>query len=127
MNWIKRHKKLCICLVVIALFLGWRRYDGHFTPQRWAETDVEYRGKLVNSLLEQYDGLKGMTRAEVEALLGPDTNGEQREDRLQPDGSWETTPMLVYRTDGRPWALVPEYLFIYLEDGRVAQAKLVAD
>ena len=34
---------------------------------------------------------------------------------------------LVYAAGGRPWAMFPEYLYIYLEDGRVTGARLVAD
>lgn len=123
MSWIRRHKKLCIFLVISVLFLGWRRYDGNFTPERWAETDISHRGKLVDSLLKQYDGLVGMTRAEVEELLQSDMEGKQMEERL--DG--RQTPMLVYPIGGRPWAAFPEYLFIYLENDRVTEARIVAD
>lgn len=127
MNWLGRHKKYAIFLILAALFLGWRRYDRHFTPQRWAETDIDHRGKLVNSLLKQYDGLVGMTREEVEQLLDADTDGEQIAERLLPDGNSEKIPMLVYEVGGRPWAFFPEFLYIYLEDDRVAEAKIVAD
>lgn len=127
MNWFMRHKKFVIFLVLAALFLGWRRYDQRFTPQRWAETDVGHRGKLVKSLLKQYDGLVGMTRGEVEELLDADIDGEQIAERLLPDGSSEKNPMLVYEIGGRPWAAFPEFLYIYLEGGRVTEAKIVAD
>lgn len=127
MNWFKRHKKLVVFLLLAVLFLGWRRYDRHFTPQRWAETDIDHRGKLVNSLLKQYDGLVGMTREEVEELLDADADGEQIEERLLPDGSSEKVPMLVYEIGGRPWAVFPELLFIYLEDDRVVDVKIFAD
>lgn len=127
MNWFKRHKIFTAFLILAVLFLGWRRYDQHFTPQRWAETDIDHRGKLVNSLLRQYDGLVGMTREEVEELLDADTDGEQNAERLYPDGSSEETPMLVYEIGGRPWAVFPEFLFIYLEDDRVVGTKIVAD
>ena len=83
-------------------------------------------GKLVDSLLEQYDGLAGMSQGEVEALLGSDTPGGQREEALTPEGR-EVRPLLVYRAGGRPWAMFPEYLFVYLENGRVTEARLVAD
>ena len=43
-----------------------------------------------------------------------------------PEGR-EVRPLLVYRAGGRPWAMFPEYLFVYLEDGRVTEARLVAD
>ena len=127
MNWMKRHKKLTIFLVLVVLFLGWRRYDQHFTPRRWAETDIDHRGKLVNSLLKQYNGLVGMTREEVEELLDADADGAQNEERLFPDGSSEKIPMLVYEIGGRPWAVFPEFLFVYLEDDRVVEAKIFAD
>ena len=126
MSVLKKHKKLLVFLALVLGFLLWRRWDGHFTPERWARTDGSSRGKLVHSLLEQYDGLTGMSRAEVEELLGGDTDGEQYEERLTPEGS-VTRPLLVYRAGGRPWAMFPEYLFVYFEDGVVAEARLVAD
>ena len=127
MNWMKRHKKLTIFLLLALLLLGWSRYDRHFTPQRWAETDISHRGKLVSSLLKQYDGLVGMTRAEVEELLGADTEGMQVEERLLPDGSSEKIPLLVYAAGGRSWTGFPEFLLIYLEDNRVTEVKTVVD
>ena len=36
----------------------------------WASRMLDDRGVLVDSLLEQYDGLEGMDLAEVQALLG---------------------------------------------------------
>ena len=126
MSAIKRHKKIVVVLgLVLGVFL-WKTWDGHFTPERWAETDGDQRGKLVHSLLEQYNGLIGMSQTEVEALLGGDTDGEQMEERLTTEGS-ATRPLLVYRAGGRPWAMFPEYLFVYLEDGYVTEAKLIAD
>lgn len=83
-------------------------------------------GKLVHSLLEQYNGLVGMSQAEVEALLGSDADGEQVEEQLTTEGS-TVRPLLVYQAGGRSWAMFPEYLFIYLEDGYVTEAKLIAD
>lgn len=126
MSVIKRHKKIVVVLVLVLGFFLWKTWDGHFTPERWAKTDGDQRGKLVHSLLEQYDGLVGMSRADVEALLGGDTEGEQTEEQLTPEGS-TARPLLVYRAGGRPWAMFPEYLFVYLEDGYVTEAKLIAD
>ena len=127
MNWSKRLKILSVLLAAALLFLGWRQYDRRFTPERWAETDISHRGKLVDSLLKQYDGLVGMTQAEVEELLGADTDEMQVQETFYPDRSSEKTPMLVYAAGGRPWAMFPEYLYVYLKDGRVAEAKIVAD
>ena len=70
MSVIKRHKKIVVVLVLVLGFFLWKTWDGHFTPERWAKTDGDQRGKLVHSLLEQYDGLEGMDLAEVQALLG---------------------------------------------------------
>ena len=123
MSVIKRHKKIVVVLALVLGLFFWRSWDGHFTPERWARTDENQRGRLVHSLLEQYDGLVGMSRAEVEALLGSDTDGEQTEERLTPEGN-VTRPLLVYRAGGRPLAMFPEYLFIY---GVVTEARLVAD
>lgn len=126
MNWMKRLNVICVLLVAALLFLGWRQYDRRFTPERWAETEISRRGKLVDSLLEQYDGLEGMTQAEVVALLGADTEGMQVRETFRPDGSRERTPMLVYAA-GRPGAAFPEYLYISLENDRVIEARIVAD
>ena len=82
--------------------------------------------QLVVSLLEQYDGLAGMSQEEVVALLGGDTPGDQREESLTPEGN-QMRDLLVYRAGGRPWAMFPEYFFVYLQDGRVTGAELVAD
>ena len=127
MSWFKRHKRFVIFLILAALFLGWRRHDQHFTPQRWAETDIDHRGKLVNSLLKQYDGLVGMTREEVEVLLDADTEREYIEERLLSDGSSEKIPMLVYEIGGRSWTGFPEFLFLYLEDDRVVETTIFTD
>ena len=96
---------LTAALLLLA-FWGWRTWDGHFTPERWAETDEAHRGKLVDSLLDQYDGLVGLSQGEVEALLGPDTPGGQREEALTPEGS-TVRPLLVYRAGGPPLGHVP--------------------
>lgn len=42
------------------------------------------RHHIVDDLLTQYGGLKGMSQEEVVSLLGPDTDGDQREERLTP-------------------------------------------
>ena len=60
------------------------------------------------------------------ALLGGDTPGEQRVETRTYEGTTEQRA-LVYAAGGRPWAMFPEYLYIYLEDGRVTGARLVAD
>lgn len=127
MNWIKRHKGLSAFLLVAVLLLGWRQYDRQFTPERWAETGSSHRGKLVGSLLRQYGSLEGMTRAEVEALLGEDASGGTAyEERLLPGGGSLVRSMLVYPA-GRPGAAWPMYLYVYLENDRVTEAKFVAD
>ena len=123
MNWFKQHKRLGIFLLAVILFWGWGRYDSRFTPQRWAETDLNHRGKMVKDLLKQYNGLEGMTRTEVEELLGGVSSEHQMAERL--DG--KQTPMLVYPIGGRHWAVFPEFLFVYLEDGRVTKVQIVAD
>ncbi|MCI8869433.1 MAG: hypothetical protein HFF39_02640 [Lawsonibacter sp.] len=120
-------KKLPLLAAAALLLAVWIRYDRQFTPRRWAETDDSKRGKLVNSLLEQYGGLEGMTRVEVEALLGPDMEGEQWESEPLPDGSWSHTPVLLYRAGGRPLAFLPEFLCVRLEDGVVAEAELMQE
>ena len=125
-HFVKRHRGLCAVLLLVLALWGWQAWDGHFTPERWAQTEARERGKLVVSLLEQYDGLAGMSQEEVVALLGGDTPGEQREESLTPEGN-QMRDLLVYRAGGRPWAMFPEYLFVYLKDGRVVGAELVAD
>ena len=127
MNWIKRHKRLSAFLLIAVLLLGWRQYDRHFTPERWAETDIGHRGKLVNSLLEQYNGLEGMTRAEVEELPGADTEGMQVRETYHPDGTRERVPELVYAAGGRSWTGFPEYLCISLENDQVVDVRIIVD
>ena len=85
MSWIKRHKKLALFLALALIFLGWWWQRSQFTPERWAAQPGE-RHHIVDDLLTQYGGLKGMSQEEVVSLLGPDTDGDQREERLTPDG-----------------------------------------
>ena len=125
-HFAKRHRGLCAVLLLVLALWSWLTWDGHFTPERWAQTEARERGKLVVSLLEQYDGLAGMSQEEVVALLGGDTPGDQREESLTPEGN-QMRDLLVYRAGGRPWAMFPEYFFVYLQDGRVTGAELVAD
>lgn len=122
MKWILAHKRLGIFLIAALLLLAWRQYDRHFTPERWADTDISRRGKLVESLMEQYNGLEGMTRGEVEALLGTDDD----EMRVRESGSDAAKIVLVYAA-GRPRAMFPEYLYISLENNRVVEARITAD
>ena len=63
----------------------------------------------------------------MEKLLGADTDGMQGQETFYPDRRSEKTPVLVYAAGGRPWAMFPEYLYVYLKDGRVTEAKIVAD
>ena len=125
-HFAKRYRGRCAVLLLVLALWSWLTWDGHFTPERWAQTEARERGKLVVSLLEQYDGLAGMSQEEVVALLGGDTPGDQREESLTPEGN-QMRDLLVYRAGGRPWAMFPEYFFVYLQDGRVTGAELVAD
>ena len=130
MNLIRKYKKTTAFFLLIAALWCWRAYDGHFTPQRWAKTDIDQRGRLVNSLLRQYDGLAGMEGEEVVALLGWDWDAEIASHPPTPDYPqrfFYGTYTLMYPVGGRPWAIFPEYLHVYLEDGRVTEAQLIAD
>ena len=100
MNWIKRHRWLSVFLVLLVLYLGWSRYDSHFTPRRWAE---------------------------VESLLGADTDGMQVRETFRSDGSSEKVPILVYAAGGRSWTGFPEYLCISLENDRVVDVRVLVD
>ena len=67
----KRRKALwliieIICLVHFAIIVP---RDRVFTPEKWAQTPDRMRHKLMWSFHSQYQ-LKGMTREEVEKLLG---------------------------------------------------------
>ena len=67
----KRRKALyliieIICLVHFAIIVP---RDRVFTPERWAQTPASMRHKLMWSFHRQYQ-LEGMTREEVEKLLG---------------------------------------------------------
>ena len=92
MKFVKRHRVLTVCLILVLAFWGWRTWDGHFPPERWADTPISQRGKLVDSLLEQYDGLVGMSREEVEALLGGDTPGDVYKRQLWMWRPWSAPP-----------------------------------
>ena len=67
----KRRKVFCliieiICLVHFAIIVP---RDRVFTPEKWAHTPAHMRHKLMWSFHRQYQ-LEGMTREEVEKLLG---------------------------------------------------------
>jgi hypothetical protein len=68
---------VCLALVVAAVATYWlylEPYHGYvplrFDPERWAAADPETRGRMLDDLLARYE-LKGMSRREVEELLGP--------------------------------------------------------
>ena len=65
-----------------------------------------------------------MSQEEVVSLLGPDTDGDQREERLTPDGR-EVRELFVYPIGsyGLGWG----YLFRYLEDGTVTESRIYVD
>ena len=123
MSWIKRHKKLALFLALALIFLGWWWQRSQFTPERWAARPGE-RHHIVDDLLTQYGGLKGMSQEEVVSLLGPDTDGDQREERLTPGGP-EARELFVYPIGsyGLGWG----YLFLYLEDGTVTESRIYVD
>lgn len=123
MSWIKRHRGLVIFLTLILAFLGWRWRRSQFDPVRWAE-HPDGRNSMVDDLLKEYDGLAGMTQEEILALLGPDTDGEQREEALTPGGP-EIREMFAYPLGSR--GLGWGYLFLYLEDGVVTESKIYID
>ena len=112
-------------LALAAALLVWRHGDRTFTPEGWAAADLSRRGLMVESLLEQYDGLVGMTYEQVTGLLGTDLEGEQTEERFLPTGGRELTQMLVYPAGGK--TVFPGYLCVYLKDGVVTRARLVSD
>ena len=58
------------------------------------------------------------------SLLGPDTDGDQREERLPPGGP-EARELLAYPIGsyGLGWG----YLFVYLEDGAVTESRTYGD
>ena len=55
-----------ICLIHFAIIVP---RDRVFTPEKWAQTPAPMRHKLMWSFHRQYQ-LEGMTREEVEKLLG---------------------------------------------------------
>lgn len=129
MGWLSRHKKAVLALTLAAVLGAWWRYDHRFTPERWQEAGAAHRGKLLQSLLRQYD-LVGMSREEVEVLLGPDQEGEQWAEWLNAshdpfrDPTREGTflcPKLVYPAYGQGW---PKYLELTLVDGQVAHVRI---
>lgn len=113
-----------VLLLILLLFLGVGRTRQQFTPEKWLEAGPNRRGKLVESLLEQYNRLEGMSRREVEALLGPDQEGEQS---VENGMTGEQIPVLVYPAGGRSLSGLPEYLFVYLKGDVVTGARLESD
>ena len=94
----KRRKALwliieIICLVHFAIIVP---RDRVFTPEKWAQTPAPMRHKLMWSFHRQYQ-LEGMTRKEVEELLGKGSDlQESVEYKLADDwiGGWR-----VYHID----------------------------
>ena len=95
----KQRKALCliieiICLVHFAIIVPRDRF---FTPEKWAHTPDHMRHKLMWSFHRQYQ-LEGMTREEVEKLLGKgdDLQGSV-EYKLADDwiGGWRVLPYLT--------------------------------
>lgn len=123
MSWIKKHRGLVVFLALVLVFLGWRWQRSQFDPERWAEHPDD-RNSMVDDLLKEYDGLVGITQEEILALLGPDTDGEQREESLTSDGP-EVREMFAYPLGSR--GLGWGYLFLYLEDGVVTESKIYID
>lgn len=119
----KRHRLLLGGLALVLAVWCWQSRNSRFTPERWAAAGEGGRAAMAEDLLEQYDGLAGMTREEVLALLGPDTGGGQREERLTLTGS-QVRELLVYPLGGR---LTPEYLLLYLEGGVVTEGRILVD
>ena len=147
-------KFLPVLLLALLVFLGCGSSQRSFTPERWTATEPDQRGKLVESLLEQYDRLQGMTRQEVEDLLGPDQEGEQsasyllrvrgesmvdagifdgdlifvREEQSAENGmTGEEIPVLVYPAGGRSFSSASEYLYVYLDGETVTGARLESE
>ena len=67
----KWRKALCLIIEIICLahFAIIVPRDRFFTPEKWAQTPAPMRHKLMWSFHRQYQ-LEGMTREEVEKLLG---------------------------------------------------------
>ena len=58
------------------------------------------------------------------SLLGPDTDGDQQEERLTPDGR-EVRELLAYPIGS--YGLGCGYLFVHLEDGAVTESRTYGD
>lgn len=98
----KRLKGFCliieiICLIHFAIIVP---RDRIFTPGKWAQTPALMRHKLMWSFHRQYQ-LEGMTRKEVEKLLGKcdDLQGSV-EYKLKDDwiGGWRFTILTISKT-----------------------------
>ena len=112
-------KFLPVLLLALLVFLGCGSSQRSFTPERWTATEPDQRGKLVESLLEQYDRLQ-----EVEDLLGPDQEGEQSAENGM---TGEEIPVLVYPAGGRSFSSASEYLYVYLDGETVTGARLESE
>ncbi|MET3558458.1 outer membrane protein assembly factor BamE (lipoprotein component of BamABCDE complex) [Streptococcus rupicaprae] len=72
-KWIKAILLLSILLLGAWIVNVWFRPQQSFTPEAWEQTKWQQRYTFVDSLVSDYS-LEGMTREEVQELLGePDT------------------------------------------------------
>ena len=102
----------------LALFTRRERAPG-FTPEAWMQADPKQRRGLAEELLNEYDHLKGMSREEVEALLGPAPEGEQS---IQEPKTGRTISLLVYPAGDADDA--DTSLAVILVDGVVSDTRL---
>jgi len=113
-------------LVVAGLCIAYRFYQTRwapavqFTTAKWlayADPRVGHRTAIVDDLLRDYE-LKGMTSAQIEQLLGPQSQtdmmrGHDRVYWLGPERGW--------------MSLDSEWLLVDFKNGRVSSYELTRD
>lgn len=86
-----------ICLALIALTMLWYKEQHTFSEEQW-KSDPDKRGKMVKSLLNEYD-LIGMPENDIIALLGEE---DRQQSSFKGDPNYyppETTLVYFIGTD----------------------------
>lgn len=105
-----------LTLLVVAMLMACQQ--GDFDSSAWKEADLLERTRVpMARALVSEDRLDGLTRSEVESLLGPPT----------PTDKWQEWD-LIYVLGPTQYGVDYEWLVIRLgEDGKVTEYQLTAD
>lgn len=104
-----------IAISVLMLLFDWNERHS-FTQAKWRE-DIEVRSLIVDDLLNDYE-LIGMTKQEIEALLGNNNNDY---------GYFNWENRYVYCLGGARTIIDSEWLLIDFEDDVVVNYEITMD